>query len=193
MGGHYLLVKTLVERETYIDNIYHVYIFWYSKEHPGCVSWIDSTLSSMRNISVHLILIKRNKRKRNKKYSVYNFSKHVQHCETFRQHKLNPSWNEASKLLNFWNYLSHKIVTHASHTNSQKLTTFNLLLLEKWNSSSPQWATWSKLIQCFYTINYKTGVFSPMVLWFAVILVYRNVQVATVRMGCILLRQGIWV
>ena len=101
----------------YID---HVYIFWHSKEHPGCVSWIDSTLSSMRNISVHLILIKRKKRKRNKKYSVYNFSEHVQHCETFRQHKLNPSWNEASKLLNFRNYLSHKIVTHASLTNFQK-------------------------------------------------------------------------
>ena len=38
MGGHYLLVKTLAEREKYIDNIDHVYIFWYSKEHPGCVS-----------------------------------------------------------------------------------------------------------------------------------------------------------
>ena len=38
-------------------------MFWYSKESPACVSWVYSTLWNTCNISMHIILIKRKKKK----------------------------------------------------------------------------------------------------------------------------------
>ena len=70
-------------RKVYLYYIYLVCVFCYFRENPTCVFWIGSTLWNTCNIPVYIILIKRKKRKKRRKYSVHNFSWHMQYSKTF--------------------------------------------------------------------------------------------------------------
>ena len=58
-----------------------------------------------------------------------------------------------------------------------------------WIISFPQWAAVWKLTQHYYALTYRADVCR---VWFAVTLVGRNIQVATVTIDCIHLQQDIW-
>ena len=67
-----------------ILNICLVCMLWYSKENPACVLWIDSTFWNTCSILMHIVIIKGiEKKKKEKIYSVYSSSEHVQHYEMF--------------------------------------------------------------------------------------------------------------
>ena len=50
--------------KVYLYYIHLVCMFWYSKENPACVLWIDSTLWNTRNILLNIIRMKRKEKKR---------------------------------------------------------------------------------------------------------------------------------
>ena len=56
-------------------------------------------------------------------------------------------------------------------------------------SSSLHWDAVSKLIGHSFALTLTADVYR---IWYTVILVYRNIQVATIAIDCIQLWQGIW-
>ena len=121
-----------------ILNICLVCMLWYSKENPACVLWIDSTFWNTCSILMHIVIIKGIEKKKKKKFiqfialrNMYNIMKcfknqraHFNELVT----SVKARRNEASKtLINFWNYLTHKIIMYGSVKNSLKLSTCTLL------------------------------------------------------------------
>ena len=105
---------------------------------------------------MHVILIKR--KKRNKKYSIFNFSEHLQHYEIGKFNEsnitscllnLNANWNEASKLWNVRFYLTQnpKIYKFQEFSEIKHVHSSASNLFKKWYSSFPQRAAVTNLIQ----------------------------------------------
>ena len=67
------------EKNIYIKYIMLYLMFWISKENPGCVSWIDSTLKHVAHFDAHNHSQKKwKKNTKEKKYSVQTFLEHFE-------------------------------------------------------------------------------------------------------------------